>query len=97
MVKNSVTVQQALQYVADNPVPMTDETIQIPVHELVARALFEISNHPDASVRGSMTRANKARRMIFDRLVGKRRTGSHPATRSKTTIKFVDLTGRTLE
>lgn len=95
--KNSVTVQQALQYVADNPVPKTDETIQLPVHELVSRALFEISNHPDASVRGSMTRANKARKMIFDRLVGKRRSGSHPATRSKATLRFIDLTGKEIE
>lgn len=92
--KNQVTVQDALQRVADNPVPKTDETIQLPVHELVARSLFEIANHPDASVRGSMTRANKARRMLLDRLVGKRRAGSHPATRTENKISFIDLTGK---
>ena len=30
-------------------------------HELIARTLFDIANKPDANVRGSMTRANKAR------------------------------------
>lgn len=88
----TVTIQQALKQVADYPVMLTDELIQVPVHELVARALFEISNTPDASVRGSYTRANKARKMILDRLVGKRRAGSHPATRTVTQLEFADLT-----
>lgn len=92
-----VTVQQALQYVADNPDLATDEVTQLPVWELVSRSLYEIANKPDASVRGSLTRANKARKMILDRLVGKRRPGSHPATRQETPIEFVDLTGRELE
>lgn len=88
-----VTVRQALQQVADYPVPLDDVVIDKPTHELVARTLFDIANHPDAAVRGSMTRANKARRMILDRLVGRRRAGSHPATRVTTPIDFVDLTG----
>lgn len=88
-----VSVREALQRVADNPVIHTDEIIQLPVHELVARALFEIANRPDASVRGSMSRANKARKMLLDRLVGKRRAGSHPATRTRVDLEFVDLTG----
>ena len=88
-----VTVRQALQQVADYPVPLDDVVIDKPVHELVARTLFDIANHPDAAVRGSMTRANKARRMILDRLVGRRRAGSHPATRTPINIEFVDLTG----
>ena len=88
-----VSVRQALQYVADYPVPLTDEVIQMPVHELVARSLFDIANRPDAAERGSMTRANKARKMILDRLVGKRRAGSHPATRAKIEVEFLDLTG----
>lgn len=87
-----VTVQQALQFVADNPELRTDEVTQLPVYELVARSLFEIANKPDASVRGSLPRANKARKMIMDRLVGKRRAGSHPATREDVPIEFVDLT-----
>lgn len=93
----SVTVRQALQNVADYPTPLDDEVIQSPVHELVARTLFDIANRPDASVRGSMSRANRARRMILDRMVGKRRAGSHPATRTEVDIEFVDLTGGELE
>ena len=87
-----VSIKEAMQRVADNPRMLTDEIIQVPVHELVCRALFEVANRPDASQRGSMTRANKARKMILDRLVGKRRPGSHPATRNETVIEFVDLT-----
>ena len=91
--KTSVSIKDALQRVADTPVMLTDEVIQVPVHELVCRTLFEIANKPDASTRGSMARANKARKMILDRLVGKRRPGSHPATRVRADIEFVDLTG----
>lgn len=93
----TVTVQQALQNVADNPVPRTDELIQLPVHELMARSLFEIANQPDIKVRGSMARANRARKMIMDRLVGKRRPGTHPATKAPVEIEFVDLTGGEIE
>lgn len=87
-----VTIHQALQNVADNPVLQTDELIQVPAHELICRALYEIANKPDSNVRGSMARANKAREMILNRLVGKRRAGSHPATRIEMPIEFVDLT-----
>lgn len=88
-----VTIREALQYVADNPEIKTDELIQLPVYELVSRNLFEIANHPEASVRGSMARANRARKMILDRLVGRRRAGSHPATRVPVQLDFIDLTG----
>jgi hypothetical protein len=93
----NVTVRQALQYVADYPRMLNDEVIQVPAYELIARTLFDISNKPDANVRGSMTRANRARKMILDRLVGKRRAGSHPATRTPVTVDFVDLTGKELK
>ncbi len=92
-----VTILQAMQHVAQNPVPVTDEVTQLPVSELITRALYEIANKPDASVRGSMTRANKARKMILDRSVGKRRPGSLPATKTDVTIDFHDLTGRQVE
>lgn len=92
-----VSIKQALQQVADNPAMTDDEIIQHPVHELVARNLFEIANNPDANIRGAQARANKARKMILDRLVGKRRAGSHPATRTEVQIDFVDLTGGELE
>lgn len=88
-----VTIRDALQRVADNPVMIDDELIQAPVHELVCRTLFDIANRPDAAQRGSMVRANKARKMILDRLVGKRRSGTHPATRNEVQIDFIDLTG----
>jgi hypothetical protein len=87
-----VTVQQALQYVADNPRLATDEVTQVPVWELVSRSLYEVANNPDTNARGSFARANKARKMIMDRLVGKRRAGSHPATRQEVPIEFHDLT-----
>lgn len=88
-----VTIRQAMQQVADYPNRVDDELIQAPAHELVCRRLFDIANRPDAGERGSLARANKARRMILDRLVGKRRAGSHPATRTKVEVTFVDLTG----
>ena len=88
-----VTIRQALQNVADYPQPISDEWVNMPVSELVARALFDIANRPDASVRGSMARANKARKMIMDRLVGRRRAGTQPLRPGKTEISFVDLTG----
>ena len=94
---SKVSIRDALQRVADNPVMLDDEIIQLPVHELVCRTLFDIANRPDANQRGSMGRANKARKMILDRLVGKRRAGSHPATRNEVSINFVDLTGGELE
>lgn len=92
-----VSIRQALQQVADYPVPVSDDVLASPVHELVARALFDIANRPDASVRGSMAKANKARKIILDRMVGKRRAGSHPATRRVIQVEFVDLTGGELE
>lgn len=92
-----ITVTQALQIVADNPELATDEVTQVRVYELVARSLYEIANNPDASRRGSMARANKARKMILDRLVGTRRPGSHPATRHDVPIEFVDLTTGAIE
>ena len=88
-----MSIRQALQYVADNPEIKTDEIINLPVHELVSRTLFELANNADLKQRGSLSRANVARKMIFDRLVGKRRPGSHPARRKRERILFHDLTG----
>ena len=88
-----VTIRQALQQVADYPNLVDDDLTQMPVYEMVSRALYDIANRPDANVRGSMARANKARKMIMDRLVGKRRAGSHPATREVVQVEFYDLTG----
>lgn len=92
-----VTVRQALQHVADFPNPVDDEVIQYPVWEMVARTLFDIANRPDQNVRGSMNRANRARRIILNRLVGKRRAGSHPATRQNVEVEFLDMEGKEIE
>lgn len=92
-----VTIREAMQFVADNPLMQTDEIIQVPVHELVCRELFQIANRPDEAVRGSMARANKARKLILERLVGKRRPGTAPAAKQAAAIEFVDLTAGALE
>jgi hypothetical protein len=92
-----VTIKQALQHVADNPVLKTDVLLDVHTHELVARSLFEIANGVQVSERGSLSRANVARTMIFNRLVGRRKPGSHPATHQKVELDFVDLTGGELE
>lgn len=91
------TIAEALQYVADHPDPGDVAPIDTPVHELVARTLFEIANTPDSRVRGSLTRATAAQKIILDRLVGTRRPGSHPAARRDDGITFVDLTAGVLE
>lgn len=96
-VRRQLSVRQALQQVADYPRQLDDDLLERPAHELIARALFEISNSPSTAERGAMTRANKARKMIMDRLVGKRRPGSNPATRTTTSIEFKDLTGGEIE
>ena len=87
------TIRQAIQHVADYPDAVDDNWLEMPVHELVVRTLFDIANRPDASVRGSHAAANKAREMIFNRLVGRRRAGTHPAVINGTELTFVDLTG----
>jgi hypothetical protein len=93
MTSKPVTIRAALQHVVDYPMPLNDEIINQPVHEMVARTLFDIANRPDASVRGSMARANKARKLILDRLEGKRRPGTRPAAKAVRDLEFVDLTG----
>ncbi len=89
----TVSIQQALERVAKNPELATDVLLDVPAHELICRALFEIANSPDAKVRGSMARATRAQKMILNRMVGTRRSGTHPATRRDMQIEFVDLTG----
>lgn len=92
-----VSIHKALKDVADNPVPTDDQPINHPVHELVARALFTIANNPSDNVRGSHARAVRAQKIILNRLVGTRRTGSHPAAQSKVDVEFVDLTQAGIE
>ena len=90
----NVTIRQALQHVADHPEPATDEIIALPTHELVARTLFELANSPTDKNRRSRVVANSARRIILNRLAGKRSAGSHPAVRQvKTSVEYIDLKG----
>lgn len=86
-----VTIRQALQRVVDNPEIKTTMLLDLPVHELVSRTLFEIANSADINQRGSLTRSHKARDMIFNRLVGKRRAGSHPSQRKDMQVTFITL------
>lgn len=95
MVTVATTVQQALQRVVNNPEHTTDP-IDTPVHELVSRALFDIANNPNSHEKGSFTRANKARRIILDRLVGRRRAGSRPIRPQGERVAFLDLTDKEL-
>ena len=90
--KKVVTIRQALQHVADNPTVNTDVMLEVPAHELVCRTLFQIANGADLVDKGSQARANVARKLIFDRLVGKRRVGTHPATKHEVSLEFNDLT-----
>ena len=92
-----VGIREALQKVADNPVPSTDIVIDVAVHELVARTLFDIANNPDSKVRGSLGRASRAQRIILNRHDGLRRPGTHPAAREAEGLDFVDLTAGVLE
>ena len=84
------TVKQALEYVAGRPDDPLD--LNAPVYAHVAQALFDIANKPDPKVRGAMARASRAQKIIFDRLVGLRRAGTHPAAAKDDTIEYRDLT-----
>jgi len=88
-----LTVREALQHVADYPQPVDDEVIRMHTGELIARTLYDIANKPDANVRGSMARANKARRLIMNYLAGRRRTGTAPHVKQAVTLRMANLTG----
>jgi hypothetical protein len=90
--KRHKSIAEALQYVADHPVGSTAAPIDAPVYELVCHALFQVANSPDASVRGSYAKANRAQKLILNRMVGRRRPGTHPAQTRTEEIEFIDLT-----
>jgi len=92
VVVKSKTIPEALQFVADHPQPSSDNALLMPAWEHVSRSLFEIANSPNPKVKGSMARATKAQKIILDRLVGRRRPGTHPAQSKSDEIEFVDLT-----
>ena len=88
--KRHKSIADALQYVADHPAQ--GAPIDAPVYELVGRALFHVANNPDTKVRGSFAKANRAQKLILNRMVGRRRPGTHPAQARTEEIEFIDLT-----
>lgn len=92
MLDRHKTIRQALLHVEANPEWPDTPRIDMEVWEMVARNLFDIANNPDTRVVGSMNRSTRAQRIILDRLTGTRRAGTHPAVKSESTVKFVDLT-----
>ena len=91
-VKN-VTVRQALQYVADHPDLETDNFIELPAHELICRTLFDLANGAQLGNPASLNKANAARNLIFQRMVGRRKPGTHPVRKQQRKLEFRDLTG----
>ena len=86
-----VTIRQALQRVADHPELTTDVLLDVPAHELVSRTLFEIANGARVGDTRSLQQASRARGAIFDRLVGRRKAGTHPAQRADVSVTFTEL------
>lgn len=86
------TISEALRYVSTHPEPSNENLLVVPIHELVARKLFDIANYPDPKVRGSQARSVAAQKIIFDRMVGRRRPGTHPVQNNEDEIEFDDLT-----
>lgn len=91
------SIKRALQHVADYPGLVDDDIMQMPVHELVSRVLFDVANSYDQTQRGSATRANKARKIILDRLGGKRMPGTDPVVKQEIQLQFKDLSGHVLD
>jgi hypothetical protein len=90
--KRHKSIAEALQYVVDHPMQGATAPIDTPAYELVSRALFLVANSPDSNVRGSFARAHRAQKLILNRMVGRRRAGTHPAQTQSEEIEFVDLT-----
>lgn len=85
------TVKEALEFVARHP-QTTTPPIEMPVWELISRQLFETANNVGGSA-VQMKRTATAQKIIFDRLAGRRKPGTHPAqAKQKRELKMVDLT-----
>lgn len=88
----SVSIRDALQRVADTASDEPDVVLDVRVHELVCRTLFQLANSADQRAKGSMARATRAQRIILNRMAGTRKPGTHPAARAQAGIEFIDLT-----
>lgn len=85
------TVKEALEYVSKHPEP-DRVPIEMPVWELISRQLFEAAHVVGGSA-VTMKKTSTAQKIIFDRLAGKRKAGTHPAAgRTKRELKIRDLT-----
>lgn len=93
------TIRQALRYVERYPEwpEESQDRLDMPIWEMVARNLFDIANNPDRRVVGSVGRSTRAQKILLDRLTGTRRMGTNPAVRNANTLKLVDLTVSVLE
>lgn len=90
--KNHVSVRLALQRLSQNLEPSSPDVGEVPMWEHICRELYVIANSSDGRITGSTARANRARKIIFDKLVGRRRAGSLPATRVNESLEMGDLT-----
>lgn len=85
------TVKEALEYVTRHPEP-SRAPIEMPVWELISRQLFQAA-HTVGGNGVAMKRSVGAQKIIFDRLSGKRKAGTHPAVaKSARVLKVRDLT-----
>lgn len=85
------TVKEGLEFVAKHPEPST-VPIEMPVWELICRQLFDTAEQVGGTA-VAMKRTATAQQIIFDRLAGKRKPGTHPATaKGKRELKIRDLT-----
>lgn len=85
------TVKEALEYVTRHPEP-SRTPIEMPVWELISRQLFQAA-HTVGGNGVAMKRSVAAQKIIFDRLAGKRKAGTHPAVpKSQRVLKVRDLT-----
>ena len=94
-----VSIKKALEYSANNPPkdPDVDPPVDRPVWLMVGQALFQIANNPNLKVRGGLNRATRAQRLILNRMVGTRRNGSLPVTKTVDGLVFHDLTQGALD
>ena len=88
----SKSIQDALEYVSNHPPESFEPTVDMPTWEVLSQLLYLIANSGNPRNRGSVNRATRAQKMIWDRKVGRRRAGTNPATISNEEIEFADLT-----
>ena len=72
----SKSVPEALEYVAQHPPQSFEPTVDMPTWEIIGQLLYLIANSGNPRHRGSVNRATRAQKMIWDRKVGRRRAGT---------------------